>query len=168
MFDPNKHLNQGNSDSTQLDLLHELYTILSHTGISTFFKKGSIYNIYSFTLNNILTSFAEPDAPGSCLVHSGPAFHASVSPQSQNPPPVELCICKNHVFQSQNMHIKSKRKIEMCIEVKHKYKYLQNRRVTAQPTDLTQLFFFFFFKIKGDFSEDREGGAGNISFLSRK
>lgn len=59
----------------------------------------NFYNIYSFTSSKILTSFGEPDAPGSCLVHTGPAFHASVSPQSQNPPPVELCICKRHKFQ---------------------------------------------------------------------
>lgn len=109
-----KHLDKENPDSTQSDLQHELYTI--HTFIHRnkhSFLKGNIYNIYSFTLSNILTSFAEPDAPGSCLVHSGPAFHASVSPQSQNPPPVELCICKKCVFHPWNMHIESKSKIKM-------------------------------------------------------
>lgn len=131
MFYPNKHLHQGNPDSTQLDLPHESYNMCFYTKkkdyscISPGFP--NFYNIYSFTSSKILTSFGEPDAPGSCLVHTGPAFHASVSPQSQNPPPVELCICKRHKFQLWNMYTNSET-IEMCIiYVKHKYKYLPTK-----------------------------------------
>ena len=123
--------------------------ILSYTGISTFVKKDNIYIIYSFTLSNILTSFAEPDAPGSCLVHTGPAFHASASPQSQNPPPVELCICKKCVIRSRNMCIKSKRKTEMCIVwVIHKYKSLHTKYKSHCITNqlATTFFSYFFFR----------------------